>query len=371
MNLRPIFVGLVATLALTVGMGCSLIKVETGTEPIPEKEMNLRLATNDFAVYFTETVEAAADTILSRSNELEMQLSALRWKLSAFQAIRRSSFRTAPVEAFMDTWVLTAQMAAFFRDGDGSALFGEWQHLVVAECDTLLEEITLIARGMQSAIEFSELQEFVLQEATRYPLANLSMERHSAVAHWRSFAGIADSTAVTTVGTLPQAVTQVGTQVVTVAEHTPKAARWNVEMLRRKSRIDSINFVAKLDSLTSLIQRIAAVAEESPEILGESIELLAVQLEAALAEVDLQRSATLLALAEEREAIIAAFERERTAILQAVDDTATEVVDNSLHQLQRTIIGSLLIIGLVLIVLFSGPFLLGYMAGKARRSRAG
>ena len=126
-----IFVG------LTIGTGCSLIKIETPNEPIPTNEINVRLSTNAFAVRFAETVEFAADTILAQTTDLEIQLNALRWKINAFRAVRQASFHQAPVEALVDTWVLTTQMANFFQSGLGHDMFGTWQGLVVAQCDEL------------------------------------------------------------------------------------------------------------------------------------------------------------------------------------------------------------------------------------------
>ncbi|PWG73897.1 hypothetical protein DF186_20680, partial [Enterococcus hirae] len=79
-------------------------------------------------------------------------------------------------------------------------------------------DIAGIAEGTTTAADFTKVRGFVLEEARKHPLKNLSMDRRSAVPDWRNFIGTPDSAAVTTVGTLPQAVTQVGTQVVTIAE---------------------------------------------------------------------------------------------------------------------------------------------------------
>jgi hypothetical protein len=299
---HPTFHRLTFFFALLAGLflasGCSLIKVEAPNEPIPTDDMNVRLSTNDFAVRFAETVEHTADTVLAGTTDLDMQLNALRWKINAFGAIRHASFRPAPIEALVDTWVLTTQMAGFFRIGAGSDLFGEWQEFVVEECDSLQSDITVIAMVTRSPSEFAALQDFVTQEARQHPLPDLSLHRQSAVPHWRKFAGIADSVAVSTVGTLPQALTQMGTGLLTVTEHTPKEARWNVELARKKSRIESLQLAARLDRISSLLAQITLVAQNSPEVLGRSIDLLGLEFEAALRDVDMQRSATLIALAE-------------------------------------------------------------------------
>ena len=82
----------------------------------------------------------------------------------------------------------------------------------------------------------------------------------------RQFWGIPDSVAISTVGTLPEALTEFGSMVSTYSEQLPKQTGWQVQLFAKESGIDSARIREKIDSLSALLNRIAAVAENSPEL---------------------------------------------------------------------------------------------------------
>jgi hypothetical protein len=96
------------------------------------------MLTREYADQFRTTVAQAADEIVAQSDDPEVDLSALRWKISASSASRRAATQMAPMISLLDTWALSAQMREFLTSGAGATLFKE-QQSIAREAATGLE----------------------------------------------------------------------------------------------------------------------------------------------------------------------------------------------------------------------------------------
>ena len=80
--------------------------------------------THDFSKIFFHDIMMASDSIMNNEPEKQQQINALVWKINSSNAAKATIFQNNPDIALLDTWILTASMADFLKDGEGSELFG-------------------------------------------------------------------------------------------------------------------------------------------------------------------------------------------------------------------------------------------------------
>jgi hypothetical protein len=181
---------------------CSLITFESLDEPLSTRELNARILTHEFGAELFQLVDATADSIITQSDDGLIQLNALRWKINAVSECQNANFQEAPIYALIDTWIFVAQMNGFFKEGNGSSLFGPWQPEVIATSGQLESRIREITQSVTSRIDFSRHQQFVNEYVQANTFETIDFSRESIKPEWHDFWGIEDSTAVKSVGTL-------------------------------------------------------------------------------------------------------------------------------------------------------------------------
>ncbi len=120
----------------------------------------IRIRASEYALTFSQTVELAADSILTLATERTVARNALVWNTYAVPAIYRSATLTDPLMAWIDSRVLTYQMRDYFQTGVGKDQFGELQPLAVAathflegEREILLEAVDQQRIAFENALE--------------------------------------------------------------------------------------------------------------------------------------------------------------------------------------------------------------------------
>ena len=353
--------------------GCSLVTIESPSEPLTTKEVNARILTHDFAIRYANAVEHSADSIIETSEVFPVRVNALRWKISAYTAIREAALRESPPVGMIGTWALCVQMNAFFRDGPGDTLFGDMHELALKVSDGLETEIDSLVRSFTTLEEYERAGEFVKYYAKRYPFQDLTFKREPIMRAWNLYTGVPDSAAVKTVGDLPQTVTDLASRINIQSTHLPKETLWQIQMLLVEAGLTGPEAQEAMDSLRVDISKFADLAEASPEMLDSSLQRLSRDLEALLASVDRQRKETLEVLSREREAVTVALQGERVAIMEQLDVFSQVTLDKTYATL-RDVVNTALLYGIIFsILVLSVPFAIGYIVGKVmgRRSPPG
>jgi len=366
--LTAALVGLLLSLLLS---GCSLVDIDLPSDPLTPTQINTRLATHEFCARFTGVVMAAGDSIIQAATDPAVQITALRWKVHAVSACRQAVLQTSPSGALVDTWVFCAQMFDFLDEGQGKDLFGPWQGIAIAAADTLLSDIARIARQVTPADRFSDYESFVVAYVAENPLDPLYQQRSSSFPSYLRFFDIPDSLAIETVGTLPQVTQDFASSMAIYGEQLPLLTRWRAEMLLRESGIDTLDVEAQLDSMQALVTRIVTVAETSPELLRDATRAFHEEMQPLLLVIDQRLAAMMVSLSLERAAIIEALAIERAAVMADLDHTAQAVVAQTMDSLHRVIKLVLILAIILALVIIGGPFVLGFLAGRAvgRRRR--
>lgn len=352
---------------------CSLITIEGAADPLPKREVNARFLTHEYITYFSALVEEAADSIIVETSVVQVQINALRWKIHANNAIRTTAFQTSPNAALIDTWTFIAQMKDFFTTGHGREMFVPHQDWVTNACDSLEDTYSRLVRSVTTPQNYAKAGEFVEFYVPEHPLEDITFKRPSTNNAMRNFLELPDSAAISTVGDLPQVMSDFSSRFSLFGQHMPKAVNWNTELFVKESGLDSIDMQARMDSLAQLIDRISDVAERSPQIVDSALQNLSYHLRPVLREIDYQRVQTLDALSQERALISDVIVAERANIMEDLDKTVNSVVEKSWEQARKMI--GMALVGLIVlaIVILGLPFGMGYIVGKTigGRKKAG
>jgi len=378
--------------ALLLGAGCSLIKLDTHVTPLPKNEVQARLLTREFATGMIDEVVRAADGIAADTADLQVKRAAIRWKLGTSEAARRAALRTDPTLSLVDTWALACQMDQYFRTGEGRTLFGERQSTVTDTTGKLFGQIATIGLATKPLGDPRGVERFVTEYAAKYPLLGLDFQREPIYPHWSEFRSNVD-TVTSTVGTPAEVMADAAERVTLYGNQLSDELRWRLELLASDPRYDPEEVRALAEQLEAELKRIAAVAEQSPEVARESIQSLretvvplVAQLDerwqatldtftserkAIAAELTSQREAVAAEVTSQREAIAASLAEERAAVLAEAGRIANEVTERALARV-RVVLRELMVGASVLALIVLGvPFGFGFLAGRGfRRSRA-
>lgn len=328
---------------LSAAAGCSMIH---GSDPSPHEVTGLRqdvelaelrAAAQEYLVNFTARVSSDADTIAAQTGDPEIRRNALRWKLNAIPEMREACFRARPAAALFDAWIMAAQMDAFFRDGGGSALFGDQQPVVVAASESLLEEIRSIWNDASPSEAERDGWEsrYVTPWVEQHPLTSLDFARASVLAQ---FAPLAEDRGgvISRVRSLDEQVAILSAQTRIYLANIQDQVRGEAALL-----VDEIAGTQEVGDLLEEVERAVSVAEAVPQLVRDEraviLEDIDRQRGIVLAEIQAEREIVLDAVRSERDAILTAVTQERSLILAAVESERVAVLGDVDRQRAETI----------------------------------
>ena len=190
--------------------GCSLLNVSIETEVVPlsERQMNLRNGTHSYAMAMNQFVVSTADSLIAINEDVEVQNEAILWKIGFTGSISKSAFVSDPDLSFMDTWAFTKQHKDFFTSGTGAQLFPTGHELVDYATDSMLTAIENMGMQFYAKKDFELRKSFVDEYAGSEQLKGLDFKRNFILFRWKTFNNIPDNAIVSTVGTLPQVMSE-------------------------------------------------------------------------------------------------------------------------------------------------------------------
>ncbi|WP_051412837.1 hypothetical protein [Shewanella colwelliana] len=379
---------LVLTLMMLAALsGCSLleVKLESGIEPLPKAQLNMRVFSRDFSQTFYSEVERSADQIAQlttgaeqvpmSSAAISLKSNTLMWKINSEQALQRTIFQASPVAAMVDTWVLNAQMTEYFSTGAGKALFGLQQSIAIDASQRLLHNFERTIQGFVTPEEFKKYQAFIQQHVTENPLTDISFSRRSAFNDWLAFRNINEFEAVTTFGTVPEVMSDISDRMAMIAEQMPKILGWKAELYALHSNINADEIQKTLSSISDTSARFQQLMAESPELMAtlavdlrQELSPLLTQLSEStddkLAQLSIERQALEVMVKNERLALEDMVARERVAAAANLDEISKNTVEVVFQELTKTLKSLILYFVLFLTLVFFAPLGLGVWLGK-------
>jgi hypothetical protein len=355
--------------------GCSLLTLESPVKPLPARELNARILTRDFARTFATAVASTADDIAAASGDPAIDAATLRWKINATAASRTAATQLAPMSALIDTWALTGQMRQFFVQGAGDHLFATAQPVVQGVAIDLDERMSAIVAAVTTAGEFTRYQDFVTRYVAHHPLEDLSFRREPVLGALARESG-GEATLLASVGSVPEAMSDVADRLTLYGEQVPQSARWQVELALQEAGYAEADVREILAALDAHLTRISSLAETGPEALERTTKELRIALLETTARLDRSSRALMLALHDEREALAVNFAREREAVLAALDEqrgAMTADAERFAREWTQTVLDrgrsmfreAQVELAVLLALILGLPFLIGFISGRA------
>ncbi len=380
------------TILVTLTSACSLleIKLERGIEPLPQEQINMRVFSRDFSSAFYSKVEQAADKIAAEAQTgnqgIVLKSNTLMWKINAEQALQRSIFQASPVAAMLDTWVLTAQMSAFYENGAGKSIYAEHQPLVVETSNDLQTQFEKTVQGFLKPADFKKNKEFVQQYTAANPITDMTFSRQSAFHDWLIFREINEFEAVQTFGSVPEVMSDFSDRMAMISEQMPKILGWKAELYALHSNINAQEIQKTLLSISDTSAKFQQLMAQSPEMMqalaadmrqemspllqqlsdsaDDKLEVLTAERQALELLVKNERMALEDMIARERGALEVMISKERTAAAVNLQQISTQTVEVVFQELTKTLKSLILYFVLFLLVVFFAPLGLGVWLGR-------
>ncbi|EGQ9820052.1 chemotaxis protein [Vibrio parahaemolyticus] len=376
MSIRRISSLMVLWLVTTLS-GCSLleVKIDSQTVPLTKQELNMRILTREYALQFFAQVEQAADVLQEQydPNDKVNQSYVLLWKINAEEGLQAAAYQVSPMAALIDTWVFTHQMNQFYATGAGRDIFATDEAKQVSA--HLANEVDQLAQSLLKKEVYDKTKLFVADFVKKYPFADLSMIRTPAYRAWLEANQISEEDAVTTLGTMPEALGDVSDRLSLVSEQTPKIMTWKAQLLALNSSASIEKVNAALNSLQVTADSMRDFIDNNPEYMRYLAEQMAVELQPLVDDIDQKTEARLSQLGEERQALeeMVARERQEIALIitherekfaQDMDRVSQEVVNLAMTKLIELVKSTIVYFILFIAAIFFAPLGLGYVLGK-------
>ncbi|MGF1786259.1 chemotaxis protein [Photobacterium swingsii] len=358
--------------------GCSLleVKLDSQSTPLTTQELNIRLLTREYSAVFFKHVEEAADDIATKNTDNDdVYTFAILWKIYAHEGLQQSAYQISPFAGLIDSWVFTRQMEMYFTSGDGNTLFGTEQTIAVNTSHQLAIEIEKLAKRVLKPQQFKQSRTFVNNFVTNHPFDSNSFARTPAFNDWLSYNKIDESEAITTIGTMPEALGDLSDRLSNLSSLSPKLLTWKAELLARNSQIDSEQLSRTLENINQSSLKFQDFVVNNPEYMKVLAAEMGKVLQPLLDDFDKKADTKLGVISQERLALEVMVERERIAIGEMVtveranitkdlDVIAQNVVQRAIEQLTIMLSDILVYLILFSLVIFFAPFGLGFFMGK-------
>ncbi|EPW6428977.1 chemotaxis protein [Vibrio parahaemolyticus] len=376
MSIRRISSLMVLWLVTTLS-GCSLleVKIDSQTVPLTKQELNMRILTREYALQFFAQVEQAADVLQEQydPNDKVNQSYVLLWKINAEEGLQAAAYQVSPMAALIDTWVFTHQMNQFYATGAGRDIFATDEAKQVSA--HLANEVDQLAQSLLKKEVYDKTKLFVADFVKQYPFADLSMIRTPAYRAWLEANQISEEDAVTTLGTMPEALGDVSDRLSLVSEQTPKIMTWKAQLLALNSSASIEKVNAALNSLQVTADSMRDFIDNNPEYMRYLAEQMAVELQPLVDDIDQKTQERLSQLGEQRQALeeMVARERQEIALIitherekfaQDMDRVSQEVVNLAMTKLIELVKSTIVYFILFIAAIFFAPLGLGYVLGK-------
>ncbi|MEZ9351327.1 chemotaxis protein [Vibrio splendidus] len=373
--------------------GCSLleVKLDTQTTPLTQQELNARIMTREYAKMFFMRVEDSADLIAQSypADDTLHQSYVLLWKIHAEQGLQQAAYQTSPMSALIDSWVFTAQMSQFYRQGDGADLFATDDAIETARF--LDQEAEILAKGVLSSSDFKNSKVFVAQFAASHPFKDLTFRSTPAYREWLSYLGKDESQIVQSLGTMPEAMSDASDRLSLMADQTPKLMSWKAELVALNSSLTGEDLSMTLESLRQTSASMQDFIENNPEYMQTLASIMSTEMQPLLNDLSDKTDQKLAMLTEERVALEKMVTREREALVEMIakerieiagivtserelftqdlDRVSQEVVVLAIDKLMELIKSVIIYFILFILVVFFAPLGIGYWLGKRTINR--
>jgi len=312
---------------------CTLCLLLCGCQQVPKQQgmlereaaeaqlssHQLRVMVNELVTHMADRIEIRADEILAHAQNPALQRKALLWKINGISSCFQAGTRPDPLASYLDVWILNRQMLNMFQNPPPTAHFDQWQPMLIAECQAFDRRLQHISQTLGGNLRLGET--FVAQFAADFPLTTLYFDREPIASRYIEEVKAPDHEMFQVIANLGEDVDELKKLSVLFAEHLPKQARWEAQLLIIDTSQQELvqQPLQDLSVAATAASRLSQLADTFPALIGrerQAIErMVAAERQAILSDVERMRRETMAGLESERAVVLEDLSQERIATL--------------------------------------------------------
>jgi hypothetical protein len=380
-----------ALLILVCGGAACLPKAKTqtvttpgGVEIIPRA---LRMQLYELTTHLAGEIEEAADRIRAGTTDPQVFRNALVFKIDVIPTLYRAAFRSDPLLSTADVVLLAAQLHDYVTEGDGRALFGDRQGIMVDAVRRMDERVATFL-DLYELPEDDGLDERVEQYAREHPIRGAISARNTVVVPLTKELRASKMGTFKAVGSLVGSVDDLSDRLAIYAQLMTRQARWEAEIAILDMGLNAVDVDGIVEDMASLglaAERLTEFLDDVPLLVDEQIQSALPEVVTSFAEMDLEPIRNLFdelatdyveialdSVTGEREAVLQAVSQEREIIMADAERLILEATDRAFERVEAQIGAQLTRLVPLALAALLGPFVLGLLAGVvfARRRAA-
>lgn len=284
----------------------------------------LRVMVNEFVIYSARRIELRADEILAATHEVAIRKNALLLKMNGIAAFYQSGSRQDPLGAFIDVWVLNRQLLHLTESPIGQTLFGPFHNMLTVECLAFDDRLRNIKNTVSSDIPIAE--KIVDEFASEFPLKGLHFDREPIASRYIEAIQTPSTELLQVIANLDHNIDELKKLTILYAEHLPKQARWEAELLlldmsqsymTRQPLQDLSTISDSFARIAETTQKIPQLIESERRIVGE---MVSTERQVSLQELEQMRRNTIVQFETERSIVLDTLRKEREYIMASLRD---------------------------------------------------
>ncbi|MGL4993687.1 MAG: hypothetical protein ACRC6R_06125 [Bacteroidales bacterium] len=338
--------------------------MKSDSEPLPKRELNIRVVTQQFALDAFSEIERVNDSVRKETKDLNYIANTLLWSINLQSGLQQSVLQQKPQIALIDTWAFLEQVKRYVDSPATNDLFGEVRHQPLELTLALHGAIEKISQRLLSSNEYSHIKDFVYAFADRHPFEDLKFKRVSVYEDWIKHNNIADSMSVVTVGTIPEVMSDFANRMMMLSNTLGKGSKWQLEYLAASNGITAESTQAMADSISYRIELFQKFLDNSPELIDFTISRFDEEVTPMIELFDRRVAITMAQLSEERVALDSLIARERREIMIQVDSISENLLRVVMQEAKGLIATYLVYVTIFFAVIIFLPFAIGFFTGR-------
>ena len=296
-------------------------------------ELSIRL--NEFGKYFAGKVEEVADEIIQKSDDRQIKMNALEWKINVIPQAFESLVIIDPLAAAIDLTALCLQMEEFFATGYGKNLFGDYQYIAIDACNEIKNEVEKIGNEFSNKENRSKIRNQIMEWVKANPIKSLQFNRRSTFEVMAKTLGEQNYSLGESVGSIAEGVYDIRKQITTYTDFMPKSVKWQAQLTSYELLGDSTieKSLDNFDRIVNSTERITKVVEETPSLLEDfqqsSFEEINRQLAYTLTTLINERMILVDKIMDERMIVLKDLYQQRIETLEKIDKLADKTMNQS------------------------------------------
>jgi hypothetical protein len=142
--------------------------------PKEQTPAELRLQVRSLVPVMIGIMESAADGVLATTTDPPVRAAALRFKAEGIPTMYRALFQPDPVAAFLDAWVLVAQMRGYLEAGPGRELPDAVRLGALGAVARMDAELARFARTLSQEKGAERARQWAEEFAAKHPIESFA-----------------------------------------------------------------------------------------------------------------------------------------------------------------------------------------------------